>query len=486
MRLSVASLLAVLGGCSTTAARSGLEARDYAHPSLGGLKLATIRTYVVVAPTVDSGDRLDLSGFGPPQLGPALSARSGGESAQADSLALAAFVNAQLSDLGFAACSARSSPSSSLTSSVTSSVTPARPDELGALLSTSRGCDAVLVVRAVPVDRFSIDEGVGMIVRQTALGRERVRDFRPVKRTGRLLVGQAFLFDPRTATRIWSRQAPDFPEDGRLTVDHPFLASGHVDPIGGPRLTGLELSNAANRAFIARILTGFPSPRAEARPGLELPTVEDAKHEASREAWLDESHVTFDVRGGLSYDPFGAQLSWYEKDLDLLGTGELAESGRFSITPTLGYQSAGGRLYSIGFSWASVRSDFSRIYHEDTAGPEDQTAHVRARGGSGLGLELRMAQLFGPGFLSAVAPSAFFVPAIGVFGESWTLELTPESVAPDARRFRVGAVGALELWLRPAQGAVFLRIGAEGRAGFDVERGAFLGGGGSLGAGIFL
>ncbi|MBI4820117.1 MAG: hypothetical protein HY791_27830 [Deltaproteobacteria bacterium] len=468
-------LLCLTAGCASSSARSGIEARDFVHAALGSIAIRRVSTILVVAPPTTTESKLELSAFSPPQLDQPLSARIGGESSVGDAEPVRRLLSNRLSELGLEPCG------SSTTASAAASIAPAT---LRNALAEASGCDALLVVRVVPVDRFAIDEGAGVVVRQTALGKERIRDFRSVPRTGRLMVGQAFLFDVASGARVWSRQAPEFPEDARLTLGHPFLAYGHVDPVGATPLSGETLATAASSAFVANMFASFPrrtDGSAEGRAALDhAATTTDA----DREDWLDESHVLVSASGTLSFEPFDSGLTWFEQPLDTIGTGAIAPSGRFTIAPVLGYQAAGGRIYALGFSWSQTRADFGRTYHLD-APSGDRTVSVKSRGADGVGLDLRLGQLFGPGPLRALLPDVFIVPTVGVFGESWTLEVTPSSVAEDIRRFRVGALGTLDVWLRPGA-AVFVRVGLEGRLGLDTERGVYLGGGGSLGAGVFL
>jgi hypothetical protein len=157
------------------------------------------------------------------------------------------------------ATGARTSTSTLGASGTSTRALPLTPDAtLGELLEHS-SADAVLVVRAVPVDGFVIDFGAGTRVERTALGKETIRDWRPVNKEGRLLVGQAFLFDRRSRLRLWTKQAPDYPEDGRLVPTHPFLRYGYVHDGPGPAPPDDERARLASARFVESMFGDFPS-----------------------------------------------------------------------------------------------------------------------------------------------------------------------------------------------------------------------------------
>ena len=150
-------------------------------------------------------------------------------------------------------------------------VTLAEQATLRELLDTSTA-QTVLVVRAVIVDGFQLIRGnagvnqqqligAGDDANQGVVGAEEV-----IAAEGRIVVGQAFLYDVRSKLRIWSRQLPDYPEDGRLLENHPQLSYGYVRGPNEPPLKETAKASRAATAFTSKMLGAFP-PSQPGEPG---------------------------------------------------------------------------------------------------------------------------------------------------------------------------------------------------------------------------
>lgn len=479
--------------------------RSYTRAGLESLPLRSVEVFVFVAglPRETAGAALDVNAFEPPAQDEPLAP---GPAEEATTRALIARVRAELVARGFdpriisPLDTSAEAPSRAVTSSVATSTAVAMHEAIEAPgeaktdrstttiaeLRAASEADAVLIVRAVPVDRFDIDFGSGTKIETTALGRERVQDVRPIAHDGRLMVGQMFLFDRKTGLRLWTRQVPDFPDGGRLTENHPFLAYGYV---AGPSSGGVppadERANRAAQAFAAKMFTDFPrstSGSAEARAGLDAT---DANVEDQLQSFFDEGHLVFDLNARFQHGPSKMELELNGQALPSLGTGALAPNGFWVVVPRVSYVAAGGWTFSVAVPIGTAPGNFGRTYHRDGADngtvAGDDNARVEIGGASTIGFE----GTAGPTIV--LSPSMFLLPHGGIFFESVSFDAAPSSVVRDASRSRFGVLGGADLWIRAsATSAFFGRAGAGLRAGYDLSGSPALGVVLSAGVGVIL
>lgn len=493
-----------VAGCASMA--SGVTERDFARAGADEVPLRSLELVVVVAgPPRVAEETFAVRGFAPPVDGTPL--LEGAEHASTRD-ALAGELARQLRASGFdvrvrtAAAVVAPAPRMVRTASTATVATtttapmvalPASPsllatpilaatDDLAAVRQGSEA-DAVLVVRAVPVDAFTIDVGVGTRWIDTPLGREQVRDFRPVRSEGRLMVGQAFLFERTSGVRLWSRQAPDYPADGRLIRSHPFLASGYVQAEGEPAAPDIVRATAASRAFARTILSGLPRPRqgrVEARAALSSL---DAQRVAARDAFFDEGHLLLDVSAGWGGETSDVDVTLGEAPLEPLGAGAVTPLGMPHVAPRLSWLAPGGALYAATLTLGVAPSSFGRTYWQDNPQLTTVDSHRAVR--LSVGGVTSVGGQFDYGRVFAVSADVFLVPTLGAYFDVWTLDAAPAPFVDDGVRLRVGAALGGEAWLRLTE-QWYLRGGASGRVGGDLAGGLTVGGALSLGLGLML
>lgn len=466
----IAALL--LGGCAGSS--SNVSARDYRRPEADSVRLRKLEVVVVVAgPPRVAEDRLDVQGFPPPELDGPLGL--GAHEAETET-ALVAWLKAHLRAQGFeAVIHAKHQAAEALAPVVvTSSLSappppapppPSLPESLRSVFAQS-SADAVLVLRAVPVDAFVLDVGTGTRLEETPLGRQQVRDYRPEKHEGRLLVGQAFLFDRASKLRLWSRQAPDFPEEGRLTPDHPFLRFGFVasSTLTAPPSTKERAIRGAER-FGAAILEGLPAASegsSEARAALDAL---DSTAEAKRDAFFDEGHFAIDVAFAYGAETAQLELTMDQKPLATLDAGAVTPSGLIRGVPRVSYIASSGLVVSAALPFGVAPSGFGRTYFRDNENanlgdPLDRAIRTKITSTLLLGPELSL------GALLHLTDSVFFLPRGGAFFEVWNVSASPKEVFPSLSRSRLGATVGADVWLRASEtlyfrGAADLRVGAD-------------------------
>ncbi len=502
-RHRTALLLVGLMGCASGGA--SMAERDFRRSGTDDVPLRSLEVVVVVAgpPRVADG-KFEVRGFPPPVAGAPLLA--GPEDVQTRD-ALVGELERSLRAAGFEV-SMRSTrapapapvavapvPTSSLaaTSSASAPAAPAvvtettvrflaEGDDVDAVRRNS-AADGLLIVRAVPVDRFNLDVGSGMRWEETGLGREQVRDFRPVPHEGRLLVGQAFLLDRASGVRLWSRQAPDYPEDGRLTQGHPFLGSGYVQATGEAPAPSIVRATAAARAFGRTILAGFPKAREGSAAAREALDALDAQAVAEHDAFFDVSHWVLGLGLGWAGETSELAVTLADEQLASLGPGATTPLGLGRATLTLGYVAPGGWMYSATLPVSFSASSFGRTYVRDNPSMTSVDAHRAVRvdvgGVTAAGVQVEM------GHLVALSSELFLVPRGGAFIDAWVVDATPDPWVDAATRIRLGATLGLDVWLRMTE-LVFLRAGGDGRVGADVSGGVVVGGALTVGAGLLL
>lgn len=493
-KIAAIALLSSLFACAS-GGRSGVVERSFRRPEADEIKLQKLAVVVVAAgPPRVAEDSFAVRGFEPPNLDEAVLV--GAEDAETRD-ALGRALSSQLRASGFEvelihASNAAPAPevptSSTSTPAIAAPAAPAvTPLIAGQTLREVLGktdADAVLVVRAVPVDAWTVDVGTGTRIETTALGREQVRDYRPERREGRLLIGQAFLFDRATGLRLWTKQAPEYPDDGRLTPKHPFLAFGHAIEPGQPRIADRALAEAAATNFSRAMLTGFPSKKAGSIAARQTLDALDPELERSRQAFLDTGHFILGLDVGHSNQGAELSLTLEGEELAPLDTGAIVPSGLWQIIPRAGYLAAGGTLFRASVPISIGPSSFARTIHRDNpnpdlSNPDDQTVRLTSSGVFGLGVELEV------GRWVELGERLTLIPRAGGFGELWSIDAEPDLVLGETQRFRFGGLIGADLWLR-SSGALFGRGGLDARIGVDTNGGLFFGLGLSLGVGLVL
>lgn len=454
----LASLALLLSAC----AGGGPVARSFTRPELKRLPLSSLSVLISEAAPVDApGPLTALPLFAPPRPQDILSACS-------RCAPLEAAVKARLSALGYA------------------SVRFLRPEgqTLRAALRQTGG-DALLLIRALPVRRLKVLRDTGERSR-AYLGEERlaarliaIREAVPVH--GELLLGQAFLLYPKNGARLWSRQLPELPPDGRPSAGEPILGYGLLRPEGVALPEDLHAQAA--RAFTARMLARFPPPQAgEPAAAAELAAI-DAEAEDKIQRFSDSGHTTLTLLAGWGVERLESELRLNERALGGdFGSGQLGRAGRGRIEAELGYIFSGGMTLSLGLGlgWAPI--DFGRVYYEDN--PQPTLADPRQRGVSitveGARLYTSQLQL---GRLFWLHPSFAIEPLAGAFFEVYALDAEG---LPDPTHLRFGGLLGLG-GLSRLSDSLFVRATLAGRLGLDATAAqAIYGLELMLGLGLFL
>lgn len=522
----VGPLVGLLAACTGT---TGALQRDYVRPILSDLTVQTLDVVVEVAgPPVASPPSLNVPSFQPPEWSSVLrSAKS--EPATREALVQA--LSKRLRGLGYtkvrflhAGGDATPAPaaapvvtpappvetSTAPTPSGASSVTVAPPPPaavpppspgleqaplaqgvtLREVLDSSQA-DAVLVVRAVPVDAFYLfeatgetsvlDPGAGGLAASQAPVEDRI-----TLRSGRLLVGQAFLFDRETGLRLWTRQLPDYPEEGKLRPDSKLLEYGFVTPEGSPELMPADKADKAAAAFSTAMFSTLPRAHTGSDDARAQLAALDAGAEQSKQTFLDESHFILQLDASWAAESAGLGLAIDDEPLEGLGTGAIAPSGLFRVTPRLGYQSPGGFVLTLGVPIGIAPNDFARTYHRDDLNPNDAD-----RGNSGAAVSVGTTNTFGfevgAGWAFLLSPQLQVRPEIGGLLDVWSLDAGPAAVVETSRIYRFGVFGGGDLVYRfSEESSWFTRAGTRARVGGASAGGAFFGIDVNLGVGIFL
>lgn len=501
-RLSVSLVSGCALGLSACATSGGVTERDFKRAGADEVPLRTLELVVVVAgPPRVADETFAVRGFAPPVEGTPLVE---GPEHTSTRDALAGELSRQLRAAGFvvrvrttAVAPPRPAPPEVVTSSTASVavasaspapapvdlVPPLAPSDDLASVRAHSDADAVLVVRAVPVDAFTIDVGVGTRWIDTPLGREQVRDFRPVRTEGRLMVGQAFLFERVSGVRLWSRQAPDYPADGRLIRSHAFLSSGYVQAEGEPAAPDIVRATAAARAFARTILAGLPTAR-DGRPEARVALSSlDAQRVAARDAFFDEGHLLVELNAGWGGETSDVDVTLGESLLEPLGAGAVTPLGMPRLSPRVAWLAPGGALYGATVSLGLAPSSFGRTYWRDNPQLTTVDTHRGVRlsvsGVTSVGGQLDYGRVF------AVGTDVLVVPTLGAYFDVWTLDATPDPFVDAGLRLRVGGALGAEAWWR-LDDRWYLRGGASGRLGGDLGGGLTVGGALSLGVGLML
>lgn len=373
---------------------------------------------------------------------------------------------------------------------------PARRDltlEAGTTLAAvfqASDADGLLVVRVVPVDAFymfqTIDENqivdLGTTIRP-------ITDDAPTPRSGRLMFGQAFLYDHETRLRLWSKNLPEFPESSRLTTDAAFLDYGLLTELGKPELPPARRAEVAATNFVRTMFSDFLDPTDGTQAGRDLLAAVDPEIEAARQAFLDEGWIGLGIDFGWSGETAGSNVV-FEDDNDPnlartieLGTGAIAPAGIFRLTPRMDIVSPGGFSFEVGVPLGFGPGSFARTYHFDNpdAGLADTDRGARATisGPTVAGIEV------GAGYVIPLNATLDLFPTVGLFGEGWFLDTSP--VIDSDVHVRLGAKANFDAIIHPARSsALFVRAGGGVRVGVDTAGPVIFGATLNVGVGMFL
>jgi hypothetical protein len=493
--MAIALPLAVALSACVTSARN--VERTFVRKDIGELQLRSIDLVVVAAgPPRSAAVNLDVKGFDPPAPDRPLLL---GQQDRSTETELSRAVAEQLRSNGYAvnlilhadrpspdvrALPLSPQPSPLLQTSTTATIAPslqptatatsARPS-LGAsttlrdILNASTA-DAVLVVRVVPIDTFYVDIGTGTHVEITPLGRERIEDVRPVARQGRLLAGQAFLFDRKTSLRLWTKQLPDYPEGGRLVPGHKFLDYGVTYEPNQSVPPPDARAEAAALAFTRTMFRDFPRAHGGSEAARRSIAGVDVEEETLEETFLDRGHLAVELGAGWSAEHATLDATLGADPLPTLGTGAVAPAGFVRAVPRLVYTAPGGFVLGIAVPFGYAPSKFSRSYQRDNpnfsgADPNDRIAVVKIGHSTSYGLEATA------GRAQFLTRSILLVPNAGLFGEVLSADASPTTVIDTATHTRIGVLGGADLWWRPAEDSVIY-----GRLAGDLKLGLDLGG----------
>lgn len=456
--------LLLCGGLGTLTACAGSTAgsatsRAFERAELASVPLQSLSVWVAAKPAVeDEGSLDDVDAFGPPRLDQPLSPVRVDPVTQR---ALLTELEGWARDRGFA-----------LTAASASSARPTLREVLAGAAT-----DAVLVVRVVPVDRFTVFQQAGeqqmidtgdpatQVLTTAESGEDRV---------GRLLVGQAFLFEPTSRIRLWSRQIPQFPAAGRLTPDDPFLRYGFVAEDVDEALDPAVKARRAAAAFVPSILEDFPAPTPGDRAALAELNTDRFQRAALRQRFLDDNHTTLEVGVGWELPSIRSsaralqdvgELEPVAVPLPDLGPGALAPAGSFELAAKLTWIQPGGLSFGFGLETGFIPGDYQRtafVENRDEVGNFDQAVEVTAAGGITVGGSLTV------GYLIPLSSSLFLHPEAGMFVDLYAFDTSP--TVPDASHLTVGGQADLSVWWRPSPDRpLFMRAGAGGRLGPDLS-----------------
>lgn len=525
MRHAVVALSFALSASACATGGVG-PARTYVRQNVENVRLKTIDVVVVASEIQAAGPQLNVPTFDPPTRDAILGIATEDDTTRN---ALIQTLRTKLRSQGFAvrfvhvgaseapAAEAPEEPGSARTSTValpptdTSTaigpgaprVTPAppapppaptnddRPLPPGTTLATvfaESEADGVLVVRVVPVDAFYVlkqnNEQSDQLLDPTAGQARIVPGDTPVPRSGRLMFGQAFLFDRETGLRLWTKNLPDYPDSGTLAASSPFLEYGFVTPDGEGEKTPAVKADLASEAFVTKIFGDFPLAREGSDAGRAMLAEIDPEAEAQQQAFLDEGWVGLGVDLGWTAESAGADISLNGDVVDQLGTGALAPSGVFRAVPRLNVVSPGGFSFTVAVPIGFGPGSFGRTYHQDNPMPTlmddtDRGTRATISGPTTVGVEV------GAGYLLSLTPTISLLPGLSLFGDAWFLDTSP--AVEDDVHLRFGVLGRVDAIVRPsATGSLFLRVGGDFRLGVDVAGPAVVGGGLTAGVGLFL
>jgi hypothetical protein len=469
--------LLAMAGCASSATGDAV-ARRFSRPEVAQVPLQRVDVYVATAPVYRTTGALEPDAFPPPRLSERL--RRADDDPVLES-ALYAAVEAWASERGFEHGRV---------------ATPQANPSLRQLLAQS-DADAVLVVRALAVDQFGvyvdtaqqefIELGSGSAINQATQ--------EATVNGGRLLVGQVFAFEPRSGLRLWSRQVPDFPDEGKLLPDDPFFAYGFVREAGRPEAAEDARAELASARFVAAMLAEFPAPhpgdpavRASFDPS-------DIRRAARHDAFYDDNHFGFELgigwgSGSVSVGNRTVQNAanvdgGVVTELPDLGTGALAPTGVTRwLQPRATWITPGGFTVSARFVFGTMGGDFSRTAVVPAADEDDrfdQGVELTVDGGSVVGGGAAL------GYTFWLSDHLLFLPEGGASVEVWSFDAAPVGAFDATTVVRFGGEGSLSLIYLPVpEGPLFLRPRLTVQGGVDDGGRAFVGWDGAGAVGVLF
>lgn len=468
-----AALFGLLAGCGGSAA---LAPRAYERSGLETVPLRSVALVAIASPPVGLDDaNIDVDPYPPPRADALLDA--GRPVSPQLSSALGSAIEAELEALGY---------------TVRRPASPRGGGELSLRdLRASAGADALLVVRAVPLEPVYVleetvesqviggsgEQGGGIQLPQ----RVAAARLRP----GRLFLGQLFLFDAKTGARLWSRQLPGLPSDRTLRPDTELLGFG----LTGPEARGADqalLTARSSAAFARSALRGFPEPSPGTEAGTAMLAGVDVAAEARREGFFDEQHLVIEIGTGWTFERIEGQVvvptsPTAEVALPDLETGAFAPSGGIQALQARIVLVTPGGLTFNGFGVVgTIPASFQRRVYVETETGADVLGAQSVEGGLLFGGGAGIGQLF------ALSEALFLHPSALVYAEQWSYDVLPLESFEASNHVRIGLEARLDLWWVLFGGPLFVRVGAHGRTGIDTVGPTLFGGGGSLGVGVML
>ncbi len=515
------ALPCVLVGCAT----NQIAERSFSRPWLDRVPLRTLEIVVVTKAPVFNLEALQKNAFEPLRSETALSASAEGEleealRAELLSVGRARGFSVRGVKIGVAPAPAAEPPAAktelTMTSTLTSSTasvsvggpkmtqapSPAPEPDVRWLppgvtvreVLKSSTADAVLVLQALPIDRFRLvvestlnPAATGSGASQNELTATPSSQETFVEATGRLILGQAYLLDAKTSVRLWSRRNPGAPSDGRLPQDHAFFKYGFVNA-PGDSTENKERATRSAAAFAARALDGFPSASEGTPEGVQRLSAIDVESEQSRQVFLVQRHFALELNFSWGPERAGTGVRLGEAEAPDLGTGAVAPVGIFRGAPKFTYLAAGGLMFSAAVPFGTIPGRFQRSYYRDARPAQDgenaQSAvleDVTIDGGWTGGVELTA------GYAFYLSESWLFTAAGGGLIDVWNLDASPGAVIDNPRHVRFGALGDVGLlWMLPTNARFYGRIGGTGRLGGDTAGPFFFGFNLSLSVGLLL
>lgn len=467
MKRLFVGLLLGLAACAASGSRNP---RSYVRSDQEEIPLQKIDVVTMAAPRFGLDDaRLDLQPYPPPnRSGPLQGARSSDPKETAE---LAKVILQRLEAMGFRA---------GLRTADTLELALAAPSE----------ADAVLVVRAVPVEPlFVLEDAAGAQVIDPSLSEVNLQIQPGVgiarRVRGRIYIGQAFLYARPSGVRLWSVHIPDFPSDGFLHKDAAILEQGFVDARRGAPTLGDAHRGKARVAFIESLLEALPPPRTGSEVGLTALEAIDVAAEEREQSFFDANHISVEVGTGWSFESLESQVRLPDDTpLPTLSTGDLAPVGGFAgLELRLRWVLPGGTSFAAGAWFGSVpESTLERSVFRggETPRSDDILGRQTLQG------EALFGGAMGAGRLFVLDENFMFEPSLHLLLEEWSFRAAPAGAFEPGSHTRIGAEGRANLLWLPTSSPFMARLGGEAKAGFDTTGQLFLGVGLSAGVGLFF
>ncbi|MEQ8277794.1 MAG: hypothetical protein RMA76_21190 [Deltaproteobacteria bacterium] len=419
-------------GCAST------QGRAYQRKGLAKLPKQSVALFVAAAPATESGEHFRVESPGPVERETTLALDA---TDPAMTAALASAVVKQLEAKGYA-------------------VTPFEgPTIAGA------EADLVIVVRVQPVDRFYVSK---QTVYDLQAARQGATSKKPPlePRQGRLLVGQAYVFDAKTGLRLWSRDAVDFPSEAWLNPDSALLEYGVVGPHD-------DLANASAAAFTAKTFAKFPgATEGDASTRAKLDAI-DVEQDEKMLAAVDRTKVLVGVDASWGFDGIGARVEGAGEGVRI-DTNALAPSGTFRFTPHLDARFPGGVTIGVGVPIGFAPGSYSEVFVNG-----DRAVEVAFSSPEYLGVQLGVRY-------DRYSSSDFHIrPGGGLFIDGWRIGADPRGTIEGDAITRYGLFAEL-FGLLDVTEVVHVLGGVRGRVGPVVNDRVALGIEVAIGAGLSL